>query len=79
MTNKGVTIRYGDVAPEAKENFVPTSIGSAFDTLSQLQRYNLNFPNYANPCELYQTVLDGTATALPSDTENANVGFWSNK
>ena len=77
MTNKGVTIRYGDVAPEAKENFVPTSIGSAFDTLSQLQRYNLNFPNYANPCELYQTVLDGTATALPSDTENANVGFWS--
>lgn len=77
MNNKGVAIRYGDVAPEAKENFVPTASESEFDTLAQLQQYNLNFPNYANPCELYQTVLDGTATAFPSMPENENVGLWS--
>ena len=77
MMNKGVAIRYGDVAPEAKESFVPTASESEFDTLSQLQQYNLNFPNYANPCELYSVVLDGTATAFPSVPENANLGLWS--
>ena len=77
MMNRGVAIRYGDIAPEAKENFVPTASKSEFDTLAQLQQYNLNFPNYANPCELYQTVLDGTATAFPSVPENANLGLWS--
>ena len=49
MINKGVAIKYGDGAPEAKENFVPTASESEFDTLAQLQQYNLNFPNYANP------------------------------
>lgn len=77
MTNRGVAIRYGDVAPEAKENFVPTASESQFNTLAQLQQYNLNFPNYANPCELYSVVLDGTATAFPSVPENANLGLWS--
>lgn len=75
--NRGVSIRYGDVAPEAKENFTPTASESEFDTLAQLQQYNLNFPNYANPCELYQTVLDGTAEAFPSVPENTNLGLWS--
>lgn len=77
MNSKGVAIRYGDVAPEAKENFVPTASESQFDTLAQLQQYNLNFPNYANPCELYQTVLDGTAMAFPSVPEQSNLGLWS--
>lgn len=79
MNSKGVAIRYGDVAPEAKENFVPTASEQAFNTLAQLQQYNLNFPNYANPCELYQTVLDGTATAFPSVPEQANLGLWSER
>ena len=77
MNNKGVAIRYGDVAPEAKENFIPTASESEFNTLAQLQQYNLNFPNYANPCEKYSVVLDGTATAFPSVPENANLGLWS--
>ena len=77
MTNKGLAIRYGDVAPEAKENFVPSANDTEFNNLSQLQQYNLNFPNYANPCELYQTVLDGTASAFPSIPETANLGLWS--
>ena len=75
----GVAIKYGDVAPEAKENFVPIASESEFNTLAQLQQYNLNFPNYANPCELYQTVLDGTAEAFPSVPENANLGLISNQ
>ena len=77
MNNRGVAIRYGDVAPEAKENFVPTASESEFDTLAQLQQYNLNFPNYANPCEKYSVVLDGTATAFPSVPEQSNLGLWS--
>ena len=79
MMNSGVSIRYGDVAPEAKENFVPTASESQFDTLEQLQQYNLNFPNYANPCELYSVVLDGTATAFPSVPDQANLGLWSER
>lgn len=77
MVNKGITIRYGDVAPEAKENFVPSTNESEFDTLSQLNKYNLNFPNYSNPCEKYSVLLDGTATAFPSEPENKNIGMWS--
>jgi hypothetical protein len=79
MMNKGVAIQYGDVAPEAKENFVPTASESQFGNKykSELQKYNLVFENYANPCELYQTVLDGTASAFPSVPENANLGLWS--
>ena len=78
MTNSGVAIRYGDVAPEAKENFTPTvSEKASFVNLTQLQRYNLNFPNYANPCELYSVVLDGEASAFPSVLESANLGLWS--
>ena len=77
MKNKGVTIIYGDVAPGAKEDFAPTSSESKFDTLWQLQNNKLGVENYANPCEKYQTILDGTAEALPSDVENATVGLWS--
>ena len=80
MNNKGVAIRYGDVAPEAKENFTPSVNDKAdFVNLSQLQQYNLNFPNYANPCELYSVVLDGTAQAFPSVPEQANLGLWSER
>lgn len=77
MNNKGVAIKYGNIAPEAKENFVPSASESEFDTLTQLQRYNLNFPNYANPCEIYSVILDGKASAFPSIPENANVGLVS--
>lgn len=77
MINKGIAIKYGDVAPEAKENFVPSASESEFNTLSQLQRYNLEFPNYANPCEKYSVVLDGNAKAFPSLPESSNLGLWS--
>ena len=76
---KGVSIRYGDVAPEAKESFIATSSETQFGDRYQVQfkQYNMDFPNWASPCEYYQTSLDGTATAIPSETENAMVGLWS--
>lgn len=74
---KGVSITYGDVAPEAKENFAIEASELKFDTLLNLQRYNMPLYNYANPCEMYQTVLDGTATAFPSSPNTANIGLWS--
>lgn len=77
MMNRGLAIKYGDVAPEAKENFYPTVSEMAFDQSEKLMQYNLDFPNYANPCELYSVVLDGTASAFPSVPENANLGLWS--
>ena len=66
----GIAIHYGDVAPEAKENFIPTTSEHEFDTLSQLQQYNIKTTYWANPCELYQTVLDGSASAFPSAQDN---------
>lgn len=74
---KGVAITYGDIAPEAKESFNPSASESVLDTLLNLQRYNMQLYNYASPCELYQTVLDGTAAALPSDIKKTNIGLWS--
>ena len=77
MTEKGVAIKYGDVAVGAKENFVPSASESKFDTLSQILSYSSIFENYANPCELYQTVLDGSQKALPSSITSENLGMWS--
>ena len=77
MMNRGVSIHYGDVAPEAKENFVPLASEKEFDNLNQLQQYNLNFKNIANPCELYSVVLDGWAVAFPSAPETENIGLYS--
>lgn len=78
--NKGVHIEYGDVVVEAKGDFSPSASEKQFDTLNQLQLSNLNFPNYSNPCEEYQTLLDGRATFFPSRTKNIKnikVGFLS--
>ena len=74
-----LTIRYGDVAAGAKESFVPTTSQTQFNTLWQLNQYNLVFDNYGNPCDNYSVALDGKTLPLPSDVENENVGFWSNE
>lgn len=75
--SKGVSITYGDIAPDAKENFNILASEKEFDTTSNLKRYNMRLYNYANPCELYQTLLDGTAESLPSDPTSANIGLWN--
>lgn len=73
----GVAIQYGDVAPEAKENFVPSASEDKFGTVLQLQEYNLNLPNYGNPCEMYSVLLDGETRLLPRNYEGLNVGLIS--
>ncbi len=74
----GVKIKYGDVAPEAKENFVPSAENKApFVDLTQLNQYNLRVGNYANPCELYQTILDGSTEVFPEEPAIENMGYWS--
>lgn len=74
---KNLTIKYGDVAVGARENFSLSSLDSApftnFDNLKQ----NIDFPNYTNPCELYSTALDGSCLLLPENS--ANVGWWSDQ
>lgn len=80
MTLEGVKIRYGDVAPEAKENFVPTVTDKAdFVDLSQLQKYNMDFPNFGNPCEYGSVLLDSSAEPFSSYPESENMGLWSNQ
>lgn len=79
MNSEGVKIRYGDVAPEAKENFVPsTEDKTAFTDLSELQEYNVKFQNFGNPCEYGAVMLDSTSKAFPLDPNNENMGLWSN-
>lgn len=79
MNNSGVRIEYGNIAPEAKENFEASANEKKFNTLNQLKEYNVFFPNYTNPCEFYQTALDGNSNVIPYETENIKVGLWSNQ
>ena len=74
----GVKIKYGDVAPEAKENFTPATTDKAcFVDLANLNQYNLMVGNYANPCELYQTILDSSTEVFPESPGDVNMGYWS--
>lgn len=74
----GVVIKYGDIAIGAKESFsASVSEKTDFSNISQLEKNGIVFPNYGNPCELYSVLLDGVAVAFPSNTENKNIGWWS--
>lgn len=79
--SRGVSIAYGDVAPDAKENFDIVATESKFGDKykENLKKYNMQLYNYAQPCEAYQTLLDGMAIAFPSDPDTANIGLWSNQ
>lgn len=78
MNTEGIKIRYGDVAPEAKENFVPAATDKeSFVDLSELQRYNLKFENYGNPCEKGTVLLDGKSMPFPENPDSENMGLWS--
>ena len=74
----GVSIKYGDFAPEAKENFEADVTSKApFVNLKEFNEYNLRVGDYANPCEGYQTLLDSTAEIFPDNAENIKTGYWS--
>ena len=56
---------------QRKENFVPSAENKApFVDLTELNQYNLGVGNYANPCELYQTILDSTEVFPNPASEN---------
>lgn len=74
-----VKIIYGNIDPLAKECFSASSSNAEYNTLQQLSEYNLIFPKYTNPCEYYQTLLDGTGEAVPPEKDTPLVAFWSNE
>ncbi len=79
IENEGIKIKYGNVAPGAKESFVPYSESVApFVDLSELQQEGISIPNIGNPGELYNVLLDGNAKIFPDDVESENFGLWSN-
>lgn len=72
-----LTIRYGDVAVGARDDFSPSSPDAAyFSDFGELKQ-NIYFPKYTNPCELYSTSLDGSCLLLPEDVMSARFGWWS--
>lgn len=74
----GLKIKYGNVAPGAKEDFVPSSSQVAdFANLEELRQEGLAFRNIQNPCELYSTLLDGSVTAFPNNDREQPLGLWS--
>lgn len=74
----GVKIKYGDVAPNAKENFsILFSEKEDFVDVEQLKKYNLEFPNYSNPCEYGSVLLNSSAKPLEEFISISNIGYWS--
>lgn len=71
-------ITYGAFALGAKDHLtIDVSEKPDFINLDQLKENNLRVGNYANPCEQYQTLLDGSMLVLPEDKESVDLGYWS--
>ncbi len=65
-------VSYADVAVGAKENFAPSAEGQAsISTPTLLQ--GVQTPMYANPCEIYSVLLDGSLEVPPDDPKYALV------
>jgi hypothetical protein len=78
MKEKGVSIYYGAIAPNAKENFIASSSEKeSFVDLSEFNQSGLVYGNYKNPCELNSFVLDGSCEVVPKDTSSVDLGLWS--
>ena len=74
----GLKIKYGNVAPGAKEDFVPSSEQVAdFANLEELRQEGVAFRNVQNPCELYSTLLDGSVAVFPNNDREQPLGLWS--
>lgn len=72
-----VKIKYADVAPGAKEAFVPSiSESTNFSKIENIKKNEISFPNFGNPCETYSVLLDGSSLPFPEKTENEIFGVW---
>lgn len=61
-------VSYADVAVGAKENFAPSATGQTNSSTPALLQ-GQQTPMYANPCEIYSVLLDGTMTIPPQDAQ----------
>lgn len=79
--NRNLKIIYGDVTPEAKENFYTTATESKFGTEYQkhFRKYNYNNMNYGNPCELYSLPLDGSTTCATEAEMYNGIAYLSDQ
>lgn len=60
-------VSYTDIAVGAKENFAPSATGQASKSDPSRLQSQTPTPIYANPCEIYSALLDGTLT-IPEST-----------
>lgn len=73
----GVAITYGDITKGAKEgsDYVCHSVHNGGGYRNLFKQNGSYGCGYACPCELYQTVLDGTQEEFPKDA--TPLGLWS--
>ena len=77
IKENGITIKYGEIAPDAKENFnLSADDKTDFTDVSQLKE-NKTVPNYGNPCEYGSVLLDSMSAVMPREPETAFMGYWS--
>lgn len=74
-----IRVEYGVIATGAKEKFTPELLNCAsISKANDLSQSDLTFKNFGNPCEKYSVLLDGGVLPIPENTENENIGVWSN-
>lgn len=77
IKENGITVKYGEIAPEAKENFnLSTDDKTDFTDLSQLKE-NKTVPNWGNPCEYGSVLLDSMSAVMPRNPGTSFMGYWS--
>lgn len=64
---------YADIAVGAKESFTPTATNVKAESVLGLLKQDDTAPIYANPCEIYSVLLDGSLTIPSSDVQYAFV------
>ncbi len=80
MNRRGVEIAYGDFAVGAKEDFIAqASEQEPYVDMSELQVYDLNVPDFINPCERFIAILNGKGVPFPENPENENMGYVSSQ
>lgn len=73
-----IRVEYGVISTGAKEGFVPELLNCAnISSADDLQKDDLIFKNFANPCEKYSVLLDGSGLPIPENTKDENIGIWS--
>jgi hypothetical protein len=73
-----IRVEYGVTTTGAKEGFVPELLHCAsISNADDLAKDDLIFKNFANPCERYSVLLDGGSLPIPENTQDENMGVWS--